>query len=39
MIWTDLRQALKELPPERLRELLKGLHDLSPQNKAWLQTQ
>ena len=36
MSWTDLRQALKELPPERLVELLKGLHDLSPQNKAWL---
>ena len=36
MTWTDLRQALKELPPERLIELLKGLHDLSPQNKAWL---
>jgi len=36
MTWTDLRQTLKELPPERLVELLKGLHDLSPQNKAWL---
>jgi hypothetical protein len=39
MTWTDLRQTLKELPPERLLELLKGLHDLSPQNKAWLQAQ
>jgi hypothetical protein len=39
MTWTNLRQALKELPPERLVELLKGLHDLSPQNKAWLQAQ
>ena len=37
--WTDLRKALKELPPEQLIELLKGLHDLSPQNKAWLQAQ
>jgi hypothetical protein len=34
--WTDLRKALNELPPEKLVELLKGLHDLSPQNKAWL---
>lgn len=34
--WTDLRKALKELPPEQLLELLKGLYDLSPQNKAWL---
>jgi hypothetical protein len=30
--WTDLRKALNELPPEKLVELLKGLHDLSPQN-------
>lgn len=34
--WADLRKALNELPPEKLVELLKGLHDLSPQNKAWL---
>lgn len=34
--WTDLRKALNELPLEKLVELLKGLHDLSPQNKAWL---
>lgn len=34
--WTDLRKALKELPPEQLLELLRGLYDLSPQNKAWL---
>jgi hypothetical protein len=39
MVWTDLRKTLKELPPERLIELLKGLHALSPQNKAWLQRQ
>jgi hypothetical protein len=39
MPWTDLRQALTELPPERLLELLKGLHDLTPQNKAWLRFQ
>ncbi len=34
--WTKLHKVLKELPPERLIDLLKGLHDLSPQNKAWL---
>jgi hypothetical protein len=37
--WLDLRKTLKTLPPDRLVELLKGLHDLSPQNKAWLQHQ
>lgn len=36
MPWTDLRKTLQELPPAQLLELLKGLHDLSPQNKAWL---
>jgi len=37
--WLNLRKALKNLPPEQLLELLKGLYDLSPQNKAWLQRQ
>lgn len=36
MTWVDLRQALKEQSSEKLVDLLKGLHDLSPQNKAWL---
>ncbi|MFZ5912380.1 MAG: hypothetical protein ACOYYU_20435 [Chloroflexota bacterium] len=36
--WTDLKQALQELPPERLIELFKGLHGLSSQNKAWLRS-
>ena len=36
MTWTELRKTLKELPAEQLLDLLKGLHDLSPQNKAWL---
>jgi hypothetical protein len=36
MTWTELRKTLKELPEAKLIELLKGLHDLSPQNKAWL---
>ena len=39
MPWTELHKALKKLPPERLLELLKGLHDLSPQNKDWLSMQ
>ena len=36
MPWGDLRQSLQELTKEQAVELLKGLHDLSPQNKAWL---
>lgn len=36
MTWTELRKILKELPESQLLDLLKGLHDLSPQNKAWL---
>jgi hypothetical protein len=39
MPWTDLRKIIKELPLEQLASLLKGLHDLSPQNKAWLESQ
>jgi hypothetical protein len=36
MSWTEITQQLKELPSEQMIELFKGLHDLSPQNKAWL---
>jgi len=36
MSWTDINKQLQELSSERLIELLKGLHDLSVQNKAWL---
>jgi hypothetical protein len=36
MAWRDLREALQELSREQVIELFKGLHDLSPQNKAWL---
>ena len=36
MSWTEINKQLKELSPEHFTELLKGLHDLSPQNKAWL---
>lgn len=36
MTWVELRKAMAELPANQLLDLLKGLHDLSPQNKAWL---
>jgi len=36
MSWSDIKTELQELPQEKLIELLKGLHNLSPQNKAWL---
>lgn len=38
MTWTKIKTELQELPKEKLIDLLKGLHDLSAQNKAWLQT-
>ncbi len=34
--WTELRKNIQELPHEQWLDLLKGLYDLSPQNKAWL---
>lgn len=36
MSWAEINKQLQEIPPERFIELLKGLHELSPQNKAWL---
>ena len=36
MTWTEIEKRLKELSNEEIVGLLKGLHDLSPQNKAWL---
>ena len=36
MPWSDLRKSRQELSKEQVVELLKGLHGLSPQNKAWL---
>ena len=36
MTWTDLRKPCKKSHLLNLLDLLKGLHDLSPQNKAWL---
>jgi hypothetical protein len=39
MPWADLQHTLKELSPEQLLHLIKGLYNLSPQNKAWLRGQ
>lgn len=36
MSWTEIDKQLKELSDEDVIKLIKGLHDLSPQNKAWL---
>ena len=36
MSWTEIDNQLKERSVDDLIKLLKGLHDLSPQNKAWL---
>lgn len=36
MSWTEIEKQLQELPVENIVKLMKGLHDLSPQNKAWL---
>jgi len=36
MSWTEINKQLKELSIDDFISLLKGLHDLSPQNKAWL---
>ncbi|MBN1451985.1 MAG: hypothetical protein JW963_13300 [Anaerolineales bacterium] len=39
MAWTDIKTELQDLPKENLIDLLKGLHNLSAQNKAWLKAQ
>jgi hypothetical protein len=36
MSWTELDKQLRELSVDNVIKLMKGLHDLSPQNKAWL---
>lgn len=36
MSWTELDKQLQELPANEIIKLIKGLHDLSAQNKAWL---
>ncbi len=39
MAWSQIKAELGELPKEKLIEILKGLHGLSAQNKAWLAAQ
>jgi len=36
MSWTEINKQLQELSTDDFIDLFKGLHDLSPQNKAWL---
>ena len=39
MNWTDIRKVLKDAPNKALLDILKGLYNLSPQNKAFIRTQ
>jgi|WetSurMetagenome_2_1015567.scaffolds.fasta_scaffold141913_1 hypothetical protein len=36
MSWTEIEKQLREIPAEEILDLMKGLHDISPQNRAWL---
>jgi hypothetical protein len=36
MSWTEIDKQLKELSADDVMKLIRGLHDLSSQNKAWL---
>jgi len=36
MSWIEIDKRLRELSVDDVAKLVKGLHDLSPQNKAWL---
>lgn len=38
MSWTEIENQLRELPANEVINLVKGLHDLSPQSKAWLKS-
>ena len=38
MSWTEIEKQLRELSADEVVKFVKGLHDLSPQNKAWLQS-
>jgi hypothetical protein len=38
MSWTEIEKQVKELPANDVIKIIKGLHDLSPQNKAWLRS-
>lgn len=39
MNWTELRKILKDAPHDILIEIIQGLYQLSPQNKAFIRTQ
>jgi len=39
MNWPDIRKILKDAPNEALLEIIKGLYNLSPQNKAFIRAQ
>ncbi|MFZ5857181.1 MAG: hypothetical protein ACOYZ6_10135 [Chloroflexota bacterium] len=36
MSWTEIEKQLRDIPADEIVKLIKGLHDISPQNKAWL---
>lgn len=36
MSWTEIEKQLRELPADEVARLLRGLYNLSPQNKVWL---
>jgi len=36
MSWTEIEKQIQELPASDVIKIIKGLHELSPQNKAWL---
>ena len=36
MSWIEIEKQIQELPASDVIKIIKGLHDLSPQNKAWL---
>jgi hypothetical protein len=38
MSWNEIEKQLRELPADEVAKLLKGLYNLSPQNKAWLKS-
>lgn len=39
MNWTDIRKILKDAPKEALLDIIKGLYNLTPQNKAFIRAQ
>jgi len=39
MNWIDIRKILQDAPNEALLDIIQGLYNLSPQNKAFIRTQ